>query len=178
MLFKVRKFENTKILKSIYYAAFDCHLHYTNTVWGLNTNSMNRLIIPQMIIMSFECRNVHSNPFCFRHEIIKLPDKIIMGNCLFISKSFNFNLSSIFSHWITFSSDSHNYETFSSSKGLLKVKTVNTKEYGREAMANNAVSSWNNIQKTFSSHVLQGLSYSKLKSLQVKYFLKSYSDNV
>ena len=89
----------------------------------------------------------------FRHEIIKLPDKIIMENCLFISKSIKFNLSPIFNHWFTFSSDSHNYETSSSSKGLLKVKTVNTKKYGREAMTNNAVSSWNNIQKSFSSHV-------------------------
>ena len=127
--------------------------------------------------MSFECRNVHSNPLFFRHEIIKLPDKILMENCLFISKSVNFNLPSIFNHWFTFSSDSHNYETSSSSKGLLKVKTVNTKKYGREAMINNAISSWNNIQKIISSHVLCDLSYSKLKSLLAKYFLKTYSNN-
>ena len=119
----------------------------------------------------------------FRHEIIKLPDKIIMENCLFISKSINFNLPPIFNHSFTFSSDSHNYETSSSSKGLLKVKIqskykeINTKKYSREAMTNNAVSSWNNIQKTFSSCVLRDLSYSKLKSLLVKYFLKSYSNN-
>ena len=30
----------------------------------------------------------------------------------------NFNLPSNFNHWFTFSSDSHNYETCSSSKGL------------------------------------------------------------
>ena len=86
----------------------------------------------------------------FRHEIIKICNKIIMENCLFISKSINFNLPPIFNHWFTFSSDSHNYETSSSSKGLLKVKTVNTKKYGREVMTNNAVSSWNNIQKKVS----------------------------
>ena len=45
MLFKVREFVNTKILKSIYYAIFDCHLNYANTVWGQNRNSVNRLII-------------------------------------------------------------------------------------------------------------------------------------
>ena len=100
--------------------------------------------------------------FFFKHEIIKLPTKIIIENCLFISKSINFNLHPIFNHWFTFSSDSHNYETSSSSKGLLKVKTVNTKKYGREAMTNNAVSSWNNIQKIFSFHVLRDLSYSTL----------------
>ena len=77
-----------------------------------------------------------------------------MENCLFISKSSNFNLLSIFNYWFTFSSDSHNYETSSSSKGLLKVKTVNTKKCGREAMTNNAISSWNNIQIIVSSHVL------------------------
>ena len=96
-----------------------------------------------------------------------------MENCLFISKSVNFNLPSIFNQWFTFSSDSHNYETSSSSKGLLKVKTVNIKKYGREAMINNAISSWNNI----SSHAICNLSYSKLKSLLVKYFLKTYSNN-
>ena len=64
-----------------------------------------------------------------------------MEYCLFISKSFNFNLPSILNYWLTFSSDSHNYETSSSLKYLLKVKTVNTKKYGREAMINNALSS-------------------------------------
>ena len=101
-----------------------------------------------------------------------------MENCLFISKSINFNLPPVFNHWFTFSSDSHNYEASSSSEGLLKIKTVNTKKYGREAMTNNAVSSWSNIQKIFPSHVLRDFPYPKLKSLLVKYLLKSYSNNV
>ena len=128
-------------------------------------------------IMSFECRNAHLNPLFFRHKIIKCPDKIIMENCLCISKSINFNLPSIFNHWFTFSPDSHNYETSSSSKGLLKVKTVKTKKYVREAMINNAISSWNNIQKIILSHVLCDISYSELKSLLLKHFLKTYSNN-
>ena len=64
-----------------------------------------------------------------------------MENCLSISKSINSNLPPIFNHCFTFSLDSHNYETSRSSKGLLKVKTVNKKKYGREAMTSNAVSS-------------------------------------
>ena len=47
MLFKVRKFVNIKILKSIYYAIFYCHLNYANTVWGQNRNCMNPIIILQ-----------------------------------------------------------------------------------------------------------------------------------
>ena len=97
-----------------------------------------------------------------------------MENYLFISQSINLNLPPIFNNWFTFSSDSHNYETSTYSKVLLRVKTVNTKKYGREAMTNDAISSLNNIQTTISSQVRRDLSYSKLKSLLVKHFLKSY----
>ena len=38
----------------------------------------------------------------FRHKKIKLPDKILMEYCLFIGKSINFNLHSIFNVWFTF----------------------------------------------------------------------------
>ena len=47
MLFKVREFVNNKILKSIYYAIFDCHISYANSNWGQNRYSMNQLIILQ-----------------------------------------------------------------------------------------------------------------------------------
>ena len=50
---------------------------------------------------------------------------------------------------------------------MLKVKTVNTKKYGREAKSNNAISSWNNFQKIILSQALWDLSYSTLKSLLV-----------
>ena len=139
MLFKVREFININILKSIYYAIFDCHLNYANTVLGQNRNSINRLIILQKKISALWVLNAEmliQILFIFRHEIIKLPDKILL-----ISKPANFNFPSIFNHLLTFSSDCNNYETYRSLKGLLKVKTVNTKKYGRKAMINNAISS-------------------------------------
>ena len=57
MLFKVREFVNIKILKSIYYATFDCHLNYANTVWGLNKNSMNWLITLQKNLSTLQVLN-------------------------------------------------------------------------------------------------------------------------
>ena len=33
LLYKVRKFVNTRIAKSIYHDIFDCHLNYANIVW-------------------------------------------------------------------------------------------------------------------------------------------------
>ena len=181
MQFKVREFVSIKNLKLIYYAIFifDCHVNYANTVWGLNRNSINRFIILQKKLSTLQVLNLEMliQILFLKHEIIKPPGKILMENCLFIIKSVTFNLSSIFNNWFTFSSDLHNYEFSSSSKSLIKVKTVNTKEYSWKDVMYNAISSWNNIQKIISSHVLCGLSYSKLKSLLVKYFLKIYSNN-
>ena len=126
MLYKVREFVNTRVLKLIFHAIFDCHLNYANTVWCQNKNSLNRLFLLQkkaIRIISFEFRNAHSNPLSYRHEIVKLHYKIIIENCLFISKSINFDLPSIFNNWFTFSSDSHRYKTSCSLKGFLKVNS-------------------------------------------------------
>ena len=61
---------------------------------------------------------------------------------------------------------------------LAEVKTVKTKKCGKEAMINNAILSRNNIQKIISYQVLRDLSYSKLKYLLVKHFLKTYRLNI
>ena len=127
--------------------------------------------------MTFKFRNVHSNSDFYRHKIIKLPHKILMENCLIIRKSIQLNLPIIDSLQFPIIGSlfllTHNYETFSSSKGLLKLKSVNSKKYGTEAKINNTISSWNDIQKTISSHVLCDLSSSKLKSLLGKHFLET-----
>ena len=85
-------------------------------------------------------------------------------------------LPSIFNHWSTFFSDSDRYETSCSSKGFLEVNIGNTKEYGREALINSAISSWNDIQKYFSSNkMLRDVPTFKLKSLLVKHFVETYN---
>ena len=170
---------NTRVLKLIYHAIFDCHLNYANTVWGQNKNSLNRLFLLQkkaLRIISFECRNAHSNPLFYRHEIVNLHDKIIIENCLFISRSINFDLPSIFNNWFTFSSDSHRYKTSCSLAGFLQVNIANTKKYGRESLTNSAISSWNDIQKYFwSNKILRDVPTFKLKSLLKKHFLDTYN---
>ena len=60
-----------------------------------------------------------------------------MENCLIIRKSIQLNLPIIDSLQFPIIGSlfllTHNYETFSSSKGLLKLKSVNSKKYGTEA---------------------------------------------
>ena len=36
MLYKAREFVNSRVLELIFYAIFDCHLNYANTVWDQN----------------------------------------------------------------------------------------------------------------------------------------------
>ena len=140
ILYKVREFVKTRVLKLIYHAIFDCHLNYANAVWGQNKNSLNRLFLLQkkgLRIISLES----GNSLFYRLEIVKLHDKIIIEIIFFISKSINFDLPSIFNNWFAFFSDSHWYETSCSSKGFFKVNITNTKKYGRGALINSVVSS-------------------------------------
>ena len=125
---------NTRVLNLIYHAIFDFHLNYANTVWSQNKNSLNRSFLLQkkaLRIIHFECRNAHSNLLFYGHEIAKLHDKVIIENYLFISKSINIDLPSMFNNWFTFFSGSHRYQTSCSLKGYLKIDTANNKKYGR-----------------------------------------------
>ena len=91
------------------------------------------------------------------YEIVKLYGKIIIENCLFISKSINFDLPSISNNWFTFSSDSYRYKTYCSFKGFSKGNIVNTKKYGREALISSAISSWNDIFHLIKCYVMSPL---------------------
>ena len=166
MLYKIEEFVDTGVLKLIYHAVFNCHLNCANTVCGQNKNSLNCLFLLQKEMFIQTLFSVGMN------KIVNLHDKIIIENWLFISKSINFDLPWIFSNWFTFSSDSHRYETSCSLKGFSKVRNVNINKYGREALINSAISSWNDIQKYFSSNkMLRDVPTFKLKSLLKKHLL-------
>ena len=47
MLYKVRDFADAGILKSIYYALFELHIHYACIIWGQNVCTINGLFILQ-----------------------------------------------------------------------------------------------------------------------------------
>ena len=77
--------------------------------------------------------------------MVKLPDKIKIGNCLFISKYVNNKLHPIFNTWFIFSSTSHHYETSPATRGPLKIPTITTTTYGKGAFISMVTKTWNNI---------------------------------
>ena len=57
LLFKMRKFVDDKILKSIYLATFESNLNYCSLVWAQSYNAINLLVILQkkvLRIMNFQ----------------------------------------------------------------------------------------------------------------------------
>ena len=100
-----------KTLRNIYFAIFDSHLTLIEFVWAQNINTVRRLIILQkkaLRIMNFKNQIFNSSPLCPSNNILKFVDKITLENILFVSKSINSQVPSIFCDWFTFSGNLHN----------------------------------------------------------------------
>ena len=69
----------------------------------------------------------------------------------------------IFNNWYVFSFDTHRYETSCFEKGMLKVKSFNTKSHVKEAVIYSALNTWNSLQKQLKNILLHNLSMFQLK---------------
>ena len=108
MLYKVRQFINERTLISIYRAIFDSYLNYASIVWGETKSLINRVFIIQkkaLRTIYFKGKFDHTRFLFSESNIIKLPDKISIEHCLFVSKSLNSKLPEIFNNWFVLSSD-------------------------------------------------------------------------
>ena len=167
LLFKIRNFVNSSILRTIYFAIFESHLNYCCLVWSQNCNAINRLVILQkkaLRIINFQPRNSHSSPLFKKSFILKFSDKVTLENTLFVSKSINNLLTSLFNDWFLFSSDQHNYETSCSSLGNLYKPSYKTNLYGKNSIIVSAINAWNNSQKLLKIS-LRHLSPNKIKKI-------------
>ena len=167
MLYKVRQFINQKTL----------NLKYASIVWGKTKTSINRVFTIQkkaIRTIRFIGRFDHTSYLFSESNMIKLPDKISIENCLFVSKSLNNQLPEIFNNWFVFSSDTHRYETSCSEKGMLKVKSFNTKSHGKQAVIYSAINTWNSLQKQLKHFLLRNLSTFQLKNFLKLHYLKTY----
>ena len=114
LLFKIWKFVDDKILRSIYFANFESNLNYCSLVWAQNYSGINRLVILQrkaFRIMNYQPRNSHTSPLFRKAAVLKFKDQIKLENILFISKSINNPLPSLINNCFVFSSDTHKYNT-------------------------------------------------------------------
>ena len=101
------KLNRANVIRTTYFTIFDSHINYANTIWGQNLHALSRIIILQkkaLRIMNFQSRDSYSSPLFRSTHILKLEDKILIENILFINKLFNNLLPPIFKSWFTFCS--------------------------------------------------------------------------
>ena len=87
MLYKVRQFANEKTLISVYHANFNSHQNYVSIVWDQAKSSINRVFtIRKKAIRTihFKGKFDHLSSLFSESNIIKLPDKISIENCLLL----------------------------------------------------------------------------------------------
>ena len=82
-------------------------------------------------IMHFLKRNAHTSNLFKNLNILKLPDKVSLENCILICKYFNQSLPKSFKNWFTPATDSHTHNTRWSNSCCLKIPSHKTKIYGR-----------------------------------------------
>ena len=176
LLSKTRNFVNSSVLRSIYFAIFESNLNFCSLVWSQNCNGFNRLVILQkkaLRIINFQPRNSHSSLLFKRSFILKFSDKVTLENTLFVSKSINNLLPSLFNDWFLFSSDQRNYENSCSSLDNLYKTSYKNNLYCKSSIIVSAINAWNNSQKLLKIS-LRHLSPNKIKKILSDAFFSKY----
>ena len=124
-------------------------------------------------LLTLTPRNSHSCPLFKKSSILKFSDKVNFENTLFVHKSINNLLPSLFNNWFLFSSDQHNYETSWSSLGNLHKPSYKTTTYGKNSIVVSAINAWNNSQK-FLKISLRHLSPNKIKKILSDAYFANY----
>ena len=124
--------------------------------------------------MNYQPRNSRTSPLFRKAAVLKFKEKINLENTLFISKSINNLLPSLFSNWFVFSSDAHKYNTSWSSNDKLQKYSYRTNTYGKNSIIIRAIESWNNGQNNLKTISLSLLIPSKIKLLLPNEYLKNY----
>ena len=101
---------------------------------------------------------------------MKFGDKITLENIVFISKSINRQVPSLFNHWFTFSGNLHSYGTCWSATNHLNIPTFRTQKYGHFSIRASAIRSWNYTQDMLKTN----LSLKNSTPTIIKYFLTRY----
>ena len=125
--------------------------------------------------MNFQSRDSHSSQLFKSNHILKLEDKILTENIIFINKSFKtFFHPPIFKIWFTFCSDVHNYQTVSSTADKIFKPSHRTDFYDKHSITIGALNSWKKTQHKFSNMSLKTYSPTKIKSLLFKKCVGKY----
>ena len=135
LLYKIRPFVNTKLMKTLYYSLVYPHLIYAIEVWGsADDTHLNKLLILQKRIVrliTFSDKRLNdysflpSDPLFFKLEIHKIHEIFKLMMAKFIFNCLNENNPLNFHSWYILTSQIHNHNT--RSKFIDVTNSINTK---------------------------------------------------
>ena len=123
-----------------------------------------------LCMMNFKDQLFQSSPLFSSNNILKFGDKITLENIIFVRKSINTQVPSIFYDWFTFSGNSHRYYTCRSVTNYFNIPTFWNQKYRCFSIRASAIHSWNYTQDILKINL--SLKNSTPKS--IKYFLTKY----
>ena len=125
--------------------------------------------------MNFKDQLFHSSLLFSSNNILKFCDKITLENILFISKSINRQVPSIFNDWFTLSGNLHRYETCCSATNHLNIPTFRTQKYGHLSIRASDIRSGNYTQNMLKTNLsLKNSTPTSIKCFLTKCFTGSY----
>ena len=122
IMYKLKKFMNTKMLKNIYYSLIYSHIVYGIQTWGSACpTELNKILILQKKAVRIITNNYHfpllpgplvsSNPLFRELEILKVGDAFKLHVAKFIFSCLIFNTPINFHKWFTLNYNVHHYNT-------------------------------------------------------------------
>ena len=153
MLYKIRTFCPTSVMRSLYFSLFNSHLSYGLVVWG-NASKIDINKITSLQEKAIKAISKHKNG-----DDINISREYFNLNILNINDQINYQISSLmwdYDHNVlpssltqcfTRSSRIHNYKTRGALRGNLFHTKVNTIKYGIKAFRYQGVQVLNNLKK-------------------------------
>ena len=188
ILYKLRPFVTTKIMKDIYYALIYSHLVYAIEVWGFACDvHLKKLLTLQkraVRLMTYKDQfpaipgPLHpSNPLFLELGLIKVNDIFILQILKFIHKCVNFNIIGNFDKWFKLKKDVHshltktNYKASHESTNNLSIPFGRTTHCGLKQIKVKGPKLWNSLPLDLK--IIK--SPSKFKNSIKNYLLGAYS---
>ena len=188
ILYKLRPFVNTKIMKNIYYALFYSHITYAIEVWGsTGITNLNKIItLQKRVIRLMAYRDQFpvlpgplfpSSPLFRELGLLKTNDIFVLQISKFIHKWLNSDIISNFDKWFNLNYEVHNYMTRSNynsennKTNNLFIPFGRTTNYGLKLIKVNGPKIWN----TLPLEIRNIKSLSNFKITLKNHFLETYN---
>ena len=196
IVYKLKEFMNTKMLKNIYYSLIYSHIVYGIQAWGsASPTELNKILTLQKKAVRIMTDNHHfpqvpgplvsSNPLFRELEILKVGDVFKLHVAKFIFSCLIFNTPINFHGWFTLNYNVHHYNTVSNTfikqasyfdvgvatvTNMLHIKGFRLLNYGAKLIKVAGPILWNSLP----SHIRNSVSINTFKYSLKKYLIEHY----